>query len=354
VVKVWGHGNTKSSVRLQEGLNMDLRVIPPASYGAALQYFTGSKEHNIALRKIALDKGYKLSEYGLFQGETPVAAATEEAVYAKLGLAWIPPELREDRGEIDAALAGKLPELIGYQDLKGDLHVHSNWNGGKEPIREIAAAAREMGYEYVGISDHTKFLKIEHGLDEARLRQRNREIDAINLELRQAGVNFTVLKGCEANIMADGSIDIDDEVLAEMDYVIAGVHSQFKMPREEMTQRLLTAMANPHVDIISHPTGRLLKKRDEYDLSLDKIFEAARATGTVMEINAYPERLDLNDLNIHICKSLGIKMVINTDTHQVDQLRLMRFGIAQARRGWAEKEDIINAWPVEKLLKMLK
>ncbi|MHB8066605.1 MAG: DNA polymerase/3'-5' exonuclease PolX [Desulfobaccales bacterium] len=354
VVKVWGHGNTKSSVRLKEGFDMDLRVIAPASYGAALQYFTGSKEHNIALRKIAIDQGYKLSEYGLFAGDTPVAAATEEEVYAKLGLAWIPPELREDRGEIAAAMAGKLPELIGYQDLKGDLHVHSDWNGGKQSIREIAAAARARGYEYVGISDHTKFLKIEHGLDEERLRQRNQEIDEINLEFQKSGLKFLVLKGCEANIMADGSIDITDAALSEMDYVIAGVHSQFKMPREEMTQRLLTAMANPHVDIISHPTGRLLMKREEYDIYLEKVLEMARATRTVLEINAYPERLDLNDLNIHNCKRLGIKMVINTDTHQVEQLRFMRFGIAQARRGWAEKEDIINAWPAAEMLKMLK
>jgi DNA polymerase (family 10) len=354
VVKVWGHGNTKSSVRLKEGFDMDLRVIPPESYGAALQYFTGSKEHNIALRKIAIDQGYKLSEYGLFQGETPVAAETEEEVYAKLGMAWIPPELREDRGEIDAALAGKLPDLLGYQDIKGDLHVHSNWNGGKESIREIAAAAREMGYAYVGISDHTKFLKIEHGLDEEQLRARNKEIEEINQELKKSGHNFTVLKGCEANIMADGSIDIADEVLAEMDYVIAGVHSQFKMDRGEMTRRIITAMENPHVDIISHPTGRLLKKREEYDISLDRILEAARATATVLEINAYPERLDLNDLNIRVCKKMGIKMVINTDTHQVDQLRFMPFGIAQARRGWAEKEDIANAWPVERFFEMLK
>jgi DNA polymerase (family 10) len=354
VVKVWGHGSTKSSVRLKQGLDMDLRVIPPASYGAALQYFTGSKEHNIALRKIAIEQGYKLSEYGLFQGDKPVAAAREEEVYAKLGMAWIPPELREDRGEIDAALAGKLPNLISLQDIKGDVHVHSNWNGGKESIREIAAAARARGYEYVGISDHTKFLKIEHGLDEEQLRARNMEIEEINREIKAAGHDFTVLKGCEANIMADGSIDIVDEVLSEMDYVIAGVHSQFKMDRGEMTQRIITAMENPHVDIISHPTGRLLKKREEFNFSLDKILAAARATATVLEINAYPERLDLNDVNIHVCKNMGIKMVINTDTHQVDQLRLMDFGVAQARRGWAEKEDIINAWPVEKFLQMLK
>jgi DNA polymerase (family 10) len=354
VVKVWGHGSTKSSVRLKEGFDMDLRVIPKESYGAALQYFTGSKEHNIALRKIAIDKGYKLSEYGLFQGDNPVAAETEEEVYAKLGMAWIPPEMREDRGEIDAALAGKLPNLLGYPDIKGDLHVHSNWNGGKEPIREIAAAAMEKGYEYVGISDHTKFLKIERGLDEEQLRARNKEIDEINRELKKSDRNFTVLKGCEANIMADGSIDIVDEVLAEQDYVIAGVHSQFKMDREEMTQRIITAMQNPHVDIISHPTGRVIKKRDEYNIYLDRILEAAKETRTVLEINAYPERLDLNDLNIRRCKTLGIKMVINTDTHQVGQLRFMTFGIAQARRGWAEKEDIANAWPVERFLQMLK
>jgi len=354
VVKVWGHGNTKSSVRLKEGFDMGLRVIPPESYGAALQYFTGSKEHNIALRKIAIDRGYKLSEYGLFRGDAPVAARTEEEVYATLGLAWIPPELREDRGELDTALAGKLPDLIGYQDIKGEVHVHSNWNGGQDSIREIAAAARARGYEYVGISDHTQFLKIERGLDEEQLRARNQEIEEINRELKAAGHKFTVLKGCEANIMADGSIDILDEVLAEMDFVIAGVHSQFKMDREEMTRRMIAAMNNPHVDIISHPTGRLLKKRVEYDIFLDKMLDAARATKTVLEINAYPERLDLNDLNIRVCKNMGIKMVINTDAHQVDQLRFMTFGIAQARRGWAEKEDIINAWPVEKFLKMLK
>ena len=354
VVKVWGHGATKSSVRLKEGVDMDLRVIAPASYGAALQYFTGSKEHNIALRKIAIDQGYKLSEYGLFQGDTPVAAETEAEVYAKLGMAWIPPELREDRGEIAAALAGKLPKLISLEDIKGDVHVHSNWNGGKQSIREIAVAARERGYQYVGISDHTQFLKIERGLNEAQLRARNQEIDEINQELKAAGHNFTVLKGCEANIMADGSIDIVDEVLAELDFVIAGVHSQFKMPREEMTRRMITAMENPHVDIISHPTGRVLKKREEYDLFLDQILAAAKDTKTVLEINAYPERLDLNDVNIRVCKNMGIKMVINTDTHQVDQLRLMHFGISQARRGWAEKEDIINAWPVQKFLQMLK
>ncbi len=354
VVKVWGQGATKSSVRLKEGFDMDIRVIPPESYGAALQYFTGSKDHNIALRKIAIDKGFKLSEYGLFKGSQMIAAETEEEVYGKLGMPWIPPELREDRGEIDAALAGRLPAIIGYGDIKGDLHVHCNWDGGANSIDEIVAAALALGYEYVGIADHTKFLKIEHGLDEEKLRARNQEIDEINARLARQGKNFRVLKGCEANIMADGAIDIADEALAELDFVIAGVHSHFKQPREEMTRRILKAMHNPHVDIIAHPTGRILKRREEYEVAVDDLLKAAQETGTILEINSYPERLDLGDVNILAAKQAGIRMAINTDTHNVDQLHLMGFGISQARRGWAEKQDIINAWPVGELLRMMK
>jgi DNA polymerase (family 10) len=354
VVKIWGHGATKSSVRLKEGFDMDIRVIPPESYGAALLYFTGSKDHNIALRKIAIDQGYRLNEYGLFQGDRLIAAASEAEVYAQLDLPWIPPELRENRGEIEAALAGKLPELIGYGDLKGDLHVHCNWDGGANSIEELVAACLALGYAYVGISDHTRFLKIEHGLDEAKLKARNREIDRINAELAGQGKDFRVLKGCEANILADGSIDIVDEALAELDFVIAGVHSHFRQPRAEMTRRILKAMHNPHVDIISHPTGRILKRREEYEVAIDDLLQGARETGTVLEINSYPERLDLGDVNIFAAKQAGIRMVINTDTHHVDQLHLMSFGISQARRGWAEKRDIINAWPAAQLLKMLK
>jgi DNA polymerase (family X) len=354
VVKVWGHGATKASVRLQAGFDMDLRVIPPESYGAALQYFTGSKDHNIALRKIAMDKGFKLSEYGLFQGDKMIAAVSEAEVYAKLGMPWIPPELRENRGEIEAALSGRLPDLIGYGDIKGDLHVHCNWDGGSDSIEEIAAAAMQLGYEYVGISDHTKFLKIERGLDENQLIARNQEIDALNSQLARAGKRFRVLKGCEANIMTDGSIDIADDVLAELDYVIAGVHSSFRMPRAEMTRRILTAMSNPHVDILSHPTGRILKRREEYEVAFDDLLNAARDTGTILEVNSYPERLDLGDVNILAAKHQGVRMVINTDAHQVDQLHLISFGISQARRGWAEKRDIINAWPVGELLALLK
>jgi|UniRef100_A0A7C3UYN5 DNA polymerase (family 10) len=354
VVKVWGKGPTKSSVHMKEGFDMDLRVIPAESYGAALQYFTGSKDHNIALRKIALDRGFKLSEYGLFQGERLLAALSEEEVYGKLGMPWIPPELRENRGEIEAALAGRLPEIIGYGDIKGDLHVHCNWNGGADAIARIAEEALALGYEYVGISDHTKFLKIERGLDEEKLRARNREIDELNERLAQEGKRFRVLKGCEANIMADGSIDIADEALAELDYVIAGIHSHFRMPRADMTKRILKAMHNPHVDIISHPTGRILKRREEYEVVFDDLLQAALETGTILEINSYPERLDLSDVNILAAKQLGIRMVINTDSHNVRQLHLLKFGISQARRGWAEKKDIINTWPVEELLQALK
>ena len=351
VVKVWGKGSTKASVRMKEGFDMDIRVLPKKSYGAALQYFTGSKEHNIALRKIAIEKGLKLSEYGLFKSSEMIAGESEEEIYQKLGMDWIPPEMREDRGEIEAALSHKLPKLIEYKDIKGDLHVHSKWDGGKNSIEEIAEYAIKMGYEYVGIADHTKFLKIEHGLDEKRLRERNKEIDKLNEKFKG---KIRILKGCEANILPDGKIDIDDDCLKEQDFVIAGVHSKFKMTKEEMTERIIRAMKNPHVDIISHPTGRLIQKRDEYEIDLDRILKVAKETGTILEINSYPERLDLNDINIKKAKETGVKMVINTDAHHVDQMRFIELGIAQARRGWAEKEDIINCWPLEKMLKFLK
>jgi len=354
VIKVWGKGNTKASVRMKEGFDMDIRVLPKRSYGAALQYFTGSKEHNIALRKIAIEKGLKLSEYGLFKGPKMIAGEKEEEIYQKLGMDWIPPELREDRGEIEAAIAHKLPKLIDYKDIKGDLHVHSKWDGGKNSIEEIAEYAIKMGYEYVGIADHTKFLKIEHGLDEKKLRERNKEIDKINSKLKSQNSKLKVLKGCEANILPDGKIDIEDDCLREMDFVIAGVHSKFKMSKEEMTERIIRAMKNPNVDIISHPTGRLIQKRGEYEIDFDKILKVAKETGTILEINSYPERLDLNDINIKKAKEMGVKMIINTDAHHVDQMRFIELGIAQARRGWAEKEDIINCWPLEKMLKFLK
>ncbi len=354
VAKVWGKGKTKTSVRMEEGYDMDIRAVPKKSYGAALQYFTGSKEHNIILRKIAIDKGYKLSEYGLFKGNKMIAGESEEDIYKKLGLRWIPPEIRENQGEIEAALKGKLPKLVELKDIKGDLHCHSHWGAGKRLIEEIAEEAMALGYEYIGISDHTKFLAIEHGLDEKQLAEQRKEIDRINKKLQTISYKLQVLQGCEANIMSDGAIDIKDEALAKLDYVIAGVHSQMKMPKEKMTQRIIRAMENPNVDVISHPTGRILKQRDEYEIDFDKILKAAKDTGAILEINANPYRLDLNDKNIRKAREIGVKMVINADAHHKSQLSFMEYGVSQARRGWAEKNDIINAWPAEKMLNMLK
>jgi len=346
VVKVWGKGSTKASVRMKDGFDMDVRVVSERSYGAALQYFTGSKEHNISLRKIAMDKGLKLSEYGLFRGSKMVASETEEGIYNFLGMDWIEPELRENSGEIEAALKHGLPKIIGQEDIKGDLHCHSSWDGGLNKISEMAAAGQKMGYEYLGIADHTKFLRIEHGLDEKKLSRQRKEIDTLNKKLK----NFRILQGCEANILPDGSIDIEDEALKKLDFVIAGVHSSMKMEKGKMTERIIKAMKNPNVNIISHPTGRILKKRDEYQIDFDRILRAAKEFKVILEINSFPERLDLNDNNIRRAKNFGVRMIINTDSHRRNQLGLIEFGVGQARRGWAEKEDIINTQPLDKLL----
>ena len=366
IVKIWGKGSTKSSVRMEEGFDMDIRVVPARSYGSALQYFTGSKEHNIAIRKIAIDKGLKLSEYGLFRGPKPrrkasgflrgkmIAGETEEGIYKKLGMQWIPPELRENQGEIEAALRKELPKLVELKDIKGDLHCHSKWDGGADSIEAIAKASIEIGYQYIGIADHTKFLRIEHGLDERQLLQQRKEIDTLNLQLTTNNLQLRILQGCEANILNDGSIDIKDEALAKLDYVIAGVHSSFKMEKSKMTERMIKAMKNPNVDIISHPTGRILKRRDEYEVDIEKILRVAKETNTILEINSFPERLDLNEINIKRAIEMGVKLVINTDSHYRDQMRYMKYGINQARRGWATAKDIINTQPLEKLVKFFK
>jgi len=366
VEKVWGKGGTKASVRMANGFDMDLRVVPKQSYGAALQYFTGNKDHNIQTRKIAIDKGFKLSEYGLFEGKKIIASTTEEEVYEKLGMAWPAPELRENNGEIEVSLQGKLPQLLELKDIKGDLHVHSNWEdskGGKDSIEVLAKTAMARGYEYIGISDHTNDLKIERGLNEKELLEENAFIKKLNEKFKdlpparaggaQAGKNFRILHGCEANIRRDGSIDVKDEVLAQLDYVIVGIHSLNKMDKKEMTDRIITAMRNPHVDIISHPTGRIVGRREEYQHDFDQMLKAAKETGTILEINA-SERLDLRDLYIRRAKQEGVKMIINTDSHQKEQMDLMEYGVAQARRGWAEPHDIINTRSVEELLKFFE
>ena len=357
VVKVWGRGETKSSIRLKQGFDVDLRVVPMKSYGSALQYFTGSKEHNIITRKLAISKGLKLNEYGVFKQNKMIAGKDEVGVYNALGIPWMPPELRENQGEIRAAICeaegkpGGLPKLIELKDIKGDLHCHSNWGMGDYSIKELAQIAMSMGYQYLGISDHTKFLRIEKGLNEKQLLAQGKEIDKLNKDLDKRGLSFRVLKGAEVNILNEGKLDISDNVLATLDYVIAGIHSNFKMNQGTMTQRIIRAMENPYVDIISHPTGRIIQKRDEYQIDFEKVLETAKKNRIVLEINSYPRRLDLHDRNIRKAKKAGVKMAINSDTHYFNQLSFIKFGVIQARRGWAEKEDIINTWPLEKLLK---
>ena len=350
VIKVWGKGRTKSSIRLKQGFDVDLRIVAKKSYGSALQYFTGSKEHNIATRKIAMSKGLKLNEYGLFKQRKRIVGSNEEELYKAIGFDWIPPELRENRGEIQAALKGKLPQLIERKDIKGDLHCHS----GHDTILEMAKKAMEMGHQYLGISDHTKFLRIENGLDEKQLIKQGKEIDRLNKRFKNQGINFQILKGAEVNILKNGLLDIKDETLSKLDYVIAGVHSNMKMGKVEMTKRIIRAMKNPYVKILSHPTGRILKKRDEYQIDFDKILKTAKELGKVLEINSFPSRLDLNDKNIKRAKEFGVKMVINSDAHHKNQLEYIEFGVLQARRGWAEKKDIINTLPLTKLMNFLK
>jgi DNA polymerase (family 10) len=354
IAKVWVKGTTKSSIRLDRGFDVDLRTVHNKSYGSALQYFTGSKEHNIATRRLAIEKGLKLNEYGVFRGKKMIAGWSEAGVYRALGLPWIEPELREDQGEIEKALAKDLPKIIGYDEIKGDLHCHSDWDGGENSIEEMAETAMAMGYEYIGISDHTKFLRIENGLDERKLELQRKEIDKLNEKMKKENKKFRILQGCETNILKDGSTDIKNEALAKLDYVIAGIHSGFKMEKDEMTERMINAIKNPNIDIISHPSGRILKKRDEYLIDFDKVLRAAKEYDKILEINSWPERLDLNDQRIRMAKEMKVKMVINTDSHGRDQMRFIELGIAQARRGWAGKEDIINSHTIEKLLKFFK
>lgn len=338
VREVLASGETKASVIVEGGVQIDLRVVEEDSYGAALQYFTGSKEHNIRLRGIAKTKGIKINEYGVFKGPKKIGGREERDVYVSLGLEWIEPELREDRGEIDAAMAGKLPRLIQESEIRGDLHVHSKWSDGTCSIEEIVQASQRKGYEYVAICDHSKSLKIAHGLDESRLMKQTEEIDRLNERLR----GFRILKGIEVDILADGRLDLSEKVLEKLDLVIASVHSGFKQDRKKMTKRIIRALENPCVTILGHPTGRLLGAREPYEVEMDEIMEAARRLGKVLEINAYFERLDLNDIYCRRAKEMGIRMAIGTDAHHVDQLWMMTLGVAVARRGWLERDDLLN------------
>jgi len=345
VRQVLGKGMTKSSVLTQEGYHVDIRVVQQDQYGAALAYFTGSKAHNIRIREMAVKRGLKISEYGIFDEKSGdrIAGEKEEDIYRFLGIPFIPPELREDRGEIETALKGTLPNLIQREDIKADLHVHSRYSDGAHSIREIAEGAMKMGYEYVAITDHSQSLGVAGGVSIDTLIAKIEETEKVNREL--SGIR--VLCGTEVDIRPDGTLDYPEDVLSKLDIVIASIHSGFKRSREEQTERIIHAMKNPHVHIIGHLTGRLLKEREGYEVNLDEILKVSVETGTALEINAYPQRLDLNDIGCKRAKELGAKVVINTDAHVLSQLDYMELGVAVARRGWLEKEDVLNTLDVE-------
>jgi DNA polymerase (family 10) len=349
VVHVHGKGGTKSSVKLANGMDVDLRIVPARSWGAALCYFTGSKDHNVTLRKMALAKKLKLNEYGIFRGQKQIAGETEEDVYEALGLDYVPPEVRENTGEIEAAAAGRLPELIEYGDVRGDLQVQTNWTDGANTIEEMVAAARRLGREYIAITDHTRGLAMM-GQDEKGIRKQIAAIDKLNKSLR----GFRLLKGAEVNINKDGSLDIDDATLAKLDVVGVAIHSHLNLTRAEMTRRVIRAIENPHADILFHPTARILQKREPCDMDIDAVIAAAKRTGTALEIDAYPDRLDLRDEHVRKAVHAGVKLVIDSDAHSTHHLEFLDYGVATARRGWARKADVINTKSVEGFLASLK
>ena len=352
VARVLGSGETKASVEFHNGMRAQLWVHPPERFGTALQYASGSKGHNVRLRELALSIGLSLSEHALKKEDgEEITCAEEEEVYAALGLPWIPPELREDRGEVQAALEGKLPELITLNDIRMELHTHSTWSDGKASILEMAEAARERGYLALSITDHSQSLGIANGLSVERLEEQKQEIAAARKEL---GNSFTLLHGTEMEIRADGTLDYSDEVLAELDIVIASVHVSMRQPRQQVTERMLNAIRNPHVDIIAHPTNRLIPDREGADLDMDAILEAAAEHDTVLEINANPRRLDLNDVYARRAVEMGIKLAINTDAHAPGQMAFMEYGVATARRGWVTAEQVINCWQVKDLVVWLQ
>jgi len=347
VRQVLASGETKASVIVEGGLQIDLRVVDEDSYGAALQYFTGSKAHNIHLRGIAKGKGIKINEYGVFKGEKKIGGREEEDVYKALGMVWIEPELREDRGEIEAAQKRSLPLLVKESDIKGDLHLHSKWSDGTSSIEEIAQEAHKRGYQYVAICDHSKSLKITHGLDESRLLKQMEEIDRINERIK----GFKILKGIEVDILGDGKLDLSDAILRRLDWVVAAIHSGFKQDREKMTKRIIRALENPFVHALAHPSGRLLGAREAYEVDMEEILKAAKRLGKALEINAYFERLDLDDLHCRKAKEMGIPLAIGTDAHHLDQMWMMTLGVAVARRGWLESRDLLNTLSLHEFLK---
>jgi DNA polymerase (family 10) len=339
-------GQTKTTVRLHDGMQVDLRVLEPARWGAALQYFTGSQAHNVRLRELAQKQGLSLSEYGFKRADgSEHLCPEEEQVYEKLGLPWIPPELREDRGEIQAALVGELPPLIERPQIRGDLHAHSDWSDGAASLEEMAGAARALGYAYLLISDHTQSLGVAGGLNPEQVRAQRAEIDALNTRWE----DFCLLQGCELEIRADGSLDFDDQVLASLDLVVASVHTSLRQDPEQITGRVLNALANPYVDIIGHPSGRLLGQREESAVDLEVVIQAAARTGTALEVNSIPARLDLDDAHVRRAVEVGVKIAVNSDAHHPDGLENLTYGLATARRGWATAADVLNTYTLEEL-----
>jgi DNA polymerase (family 10) len=352
LMDIIAQGDNKISFRLRSDLQVDVRLLPPESFGAAMQYFTGSKAHNVALRQRALKMGYTLNEYSLadLKTEQPVAGKTEEEIYGKLKLDYIPPELRENLGEIDAAEKHTLPNLITLQDLQGDVHMHTVETDGKNTIEEMAEAALSRGYKYMAITDHSKNLAFANGLDDTRAVAHIQRIREANKKIG----DITIFAGIEVDILADGDLDLSDDVLAQMDVVIASVHSVFNQEPAKMTERLLKAIANPNTSIIGHPTGRLQLRRDAYHFDMDAILTAAAKNKVAMELNSYPDRLDLNDVHLRQAKQRGVKIVVNTDSHHTSHLDKIRYGILQARRAWLTKDDILNTLPVQKFAKAMK
>jgi DNA polymerase (family 10) len=350
IEEILSHGTSRSSIRLKNGLQVDLRVVPKDSFGAALQYFTGSKAHNIQLRTLAVKRGLKINEYGVFQGDKRLAGEYEEEVYAALGLPWIAPELREGQGEIEAALENRLPKLVELSDIRGDLHCHTEETDGQDSLETLAKTAMALGYEYLAITDHSKRLTVAKGLDEKRLRQQMAKIDALNARL--PGVRL--LKGIEVDILEDGRLDLPDSVLKDLDLVVCSVHYKFNLSEKKQTERILRAMDNPYCHILAHPTGRLINQRDPYPVDLERVMQGAKERGCFLEINSQPERLDLNGEYARMAREIGVKLVISTDAHSAAGLTLMRYGVAQARRGWLTAQEVLNTRSLPELLTCLK
>jgi DNA polymerase (family 10) len=349
VAEIISQGTTRSTVRLHSGIQVDLRVLGAASYGAALIYFTGSKSHNIAIRKIAVRKKYKINEYGIFKGSKQIAGNSEKEIYQRIGLDYIEPEMREDRGEIELAMQHKLPRLINLKNIRGDLHCHTKATDGNASIEQMADKAAQLGYEYIAITDHSHHLAMVHGFDSKKLLAQIKFIDKLNAKLK----NIVILKSIEVDILEDGTLDLPNTVLKELDFTVGAIHYKFNLSPKKQTERIIRAMDNPYFNILAHPTGRLINKREPYVIDLERIMQAAKDRACILELNAQPERMDLNDLHCKMAKEMQVKLAISTDSHSLSQMEWMKFGVDQARRGWLEAKDVVNTYDLSKLKKLL-